>query len=934
MSQPTVNPNNSQSAAISSSISSSPSTPLNQLPIHAVIPQIERYLAENSACILQAEPGAGKSTQVPLALMQAEWLQGRKIILLEPRRLAVRALASFLAKQLGERVGQRIGYQVRNDRQVSKETVIEVMTEGILIRRLQNDPELNDVALIIFDEFHERSLGSDWALALCLDSQSALREDLKLLIMSATLETEALSLFLNKAPVVHCPGRSFPVHIHYANPRPAHALSSPLSTLYGVRFYSVITQALLKALEQHDGDCLIFLPGQKEILGAIRHASKQIDSAKFALLALYGGLTPEAQSKVLQADERQRRKVIFATNIAETSLTIEGIHIVIDSGLVRHAAYDASSGMTRMLTQAISQASATQRSGRAGRLAEGHAYRLWTEAEHNSRPAFEAEAILVSDLTDLSLELAMWGVSDLDELRWLTPPPNAHFQIAQALLIQLEFLKPNRTLTQLGQHASQLGLSARLAKMLLVAWQSDQQVEHQSGQTHNIENQTENSLSTENQHNRENQSSRNRQLRTACDVAAILSERDILKHGAGVNLAERVEALQAYRQATQTSQNHQNTLSHANPAKRFAHLSLSTTREAMRNSQQWQKRVLALPSLQSLSNAYSADTLSLGQLLALAYPDRIAKRRHQADGRYQLSNGKGCFLSPEDRLNDQAWLVVAHLDGQRREGKIFMAAAIALQEIEALFNTQITLETHVSFDESKQRISGITQRKLGALHLQQTTAKNLDPAEVQACIRQVIIDTKLKKLPWNKTNQAWLDRVRWLGQYLPEYASFSTEALLQDFDDWCAPYLSHLTQWSELSKLNLLSLLQARLDYAALNAIEQFAPTHYTAPSGKRVTIDYQTGKLPKVAIQLQELFGELNSPTLANGQVSLTFELLSPAQRPIQITADLAHFWSNSYIEVAKEMRGKYPRHRWPEKPLEEKAGRSILARRPRQAR
>ena len=845
------------------------------LPIHAFIPQIQNCLAEHSACILQAEPGAGKSTQVPLALMQAEWLQGRKIILLEPRRLAVRSLAAFLAKQLGEKIGQRIGYQVRNDRKISKETVVEIMTEGILIRRLQNDPELSDTALIIFDEFHERSLDSDLALALCLDSQSALREDLKLLIMSATIASDSLSCFLDNAPVIQCPGRTFPVNIKYLT----SPLPQPLSQLYGQPFYKVITQALTKALELHRGDCLIFLPGQKEILEAIRHASESINSTEVALIPLYGGLTPEAQSKVLQKDPKHRRKVIFSTNIAETSLTIEGIHIVIDSGLVRHAAYDASSGMTRMLTKNISQASATQRSGRAGRLAEGHAYRLWTESDYNSRIAFEPESILNSDLTDLSLEMAMWGVTNLEELRWLTPPPTAHYQIAQALLIQLGFLKANGSLNPLGEQASQLGLSARLAKMLLMAAQAGEQ-----------------------------------SLTTACDIAAILSERDIFRRGYGVNLEDRVEALQAYRQNPEMLK--------ASP------LILSATQVALTNSQQWKKHVLTLPnSLKSDKAAF----LSIGQMLALAYPDRVAKRRSNTDGRYQLSNGKGCFLTPEDRLNDQAWLVIADLDGQRRDGKVFMAAPITLEEIESLFASQITTETSVSFDEKKQRILGISFRKLAAISLQQVTVQKLSPTQVQACIAEVIIASNLEKLPWNKTNQAWLDRVRWLGQYIPEYAGFSTNELLSDLGAWCLPYLSHLKQWSDLAKLDLLSLLQARLSYSELKAIEQYAPTHYTAPSGKRVAIHYQIGKLPKVAIQLQELFGELASPKLANGQISLTFELLSPAQKPIQITADLANFWNNSYIEVAKEMRGKYPRHRWPEKPLEEKAGRSIQPRRPR---
>ncbi|NPA72291.1 MAG: ATP-dependent helicase HrpB [Gammaproteobacteria bacterium] len=854
----------------------------NTLPIEALLPQITQTVGLHPHTVLQAEPGAGKSTRVPLSFLSADWLKGRKIILLEPRRLAVRALAHFLAEQLNEPVGQTVGYRVRNETKVSSKTVIEVMTEGVLIRKLQNDPELSDTALIIFDEFHERSLQSDLALSLCLDIQSALREDLKLLIMSATLDGPALSQFLNNAPMIHCPGRTFPVSTHFLN--------KPLTQRYGQPFYRQITETLKQALSEQTGDCLLFLPGQKEIHNAMQAAANSLDKA-IVLLPLYGGLSFKAQAQALKKDPQGRRKVIFTTNIAETSLTIDNIHIVVDSGLVRQAAYDPSSGMTKMITRTISKASATQRAGRAGRLAAGHAYPLWTESEQKSRIAFDEEAMLTSDLTDLSLELATWGVTDSDALRWVTPPPKAHFEIAQTLLLQLGFLSAKKQLTPLGEQANQFGLSARLTKMLLASARCD--------------------LNT---------------LMTACDIAALLSERDILGSQQGIDIAHRLDLIQRFRNGARVN--------HPNP---------SVLKELIQNSLKWQKQVasLGLAKNQSTLKTHHKShnektsktdsqnrTLSVGQLLALAYPDRVAKRRSNTDCRYQLSNGKGCFLPEFDALNSQAWLVAANLDGQRKEGKVFMAASITLEEITELFSNEIRNDTEVVFNARTQKIEGMKRQILGQLVLKQQATQEIEPNLRQACLVETLLSSKLSALPWTKNTQAWLDKVRWLAQFLPEYKGFSNAELLESFSDWCQPYLSHLTKWSDLKQLNLLSLLQAKLDYSALQAIEQYAPSHYTAPSGKKSVIDYQTNGLPTVSIQLQELFGEVSSPKLAKGKVALTFKLLSPAQRPIQITADLAHFWSHSYIEVAKEMRGKYPRHRWPEKPLEADAGRSIQSR------
>ncbi len=851
--------------------------PSSTLPIQALLPTIQNTLTQNQRCILQAEPGAGKSTQVPLHLMNAPWLTGQKIILLEPRRLAVRALATFLAAQLGEKVGQHIGYQVRNDRKISSHTQLEIMTEGVLIRRIQQDPELSGVGLIIFDEFHERALEGDLALALSLECQSELREDLKILLMSATLESDSLSKFLAPAPVIQCPGRSFPVHSHYLpNSINQNLYDEPYKTLIAI---------LSNVAKDHRQDCLIFLPGQKEIMIAMRHASELLSAQQFSLLPLYGSLSAEAQSAVLQKDSSGRRKIIFSTNIAETSLTIEGIDCVIDSGLVRKALYDSSSGMTRMVTQKISKASAKQRAGRAGRLSEGHAYRLWTESEQQQKPDFETEAILTSDLGDLTLEVAMWGESSPYHLRWLTPPPKAHYEIAKQLLIQLEFLNTKGHITNKGSLATQLGLSSRLANMLLSAPKNLQ--------------------------------------KNACDLAAILSERDLFKNSRethhSINIEDRLQTLQRYRESPQYALKTTPIISNA-------------AKEALKNSAKWHKTLLNMPPKASISKVSPPplpESTSIGQLIALAYPDRIAKRRSRLDHRYQLSNGKGALLKEYDPLTQSPWLVIAHLDGQRREGQAFMACAITLPEITALFKPQITEHNHVTFDAQKQRIQGTKTLKLGALTLQESVIQTLSPQQIQTCLIQTLKASGLKQLPWNQTSLDWLNRVRWLAQYLPEYEIFSEAQLIDDFDQWCAPYLTHIRKWHDLTKLELLSLLKARLTFEQLNTLEKEAPTTYVAPSQKKVSIQYSLHKPPYVAIQLQELFGEIQSPSLANGKVSLTFELLSPARRPIQITSDLAHFWQNSYIEVAKEMRGKYRRHRWPEKPLEEKAGRSIQTRR-----
>ncbi|HIE40717.1 MAG TPA: ATP-dependent helicase HrpB, partial [Thiomicrorhabdus sp.] len=744
------------------------------------------------------------------------------------------------------------------------------------------DPELTHTALIIFDEFHERSLEADLALALTLECQAELRDDLKILLMSATLESESLSQFLNHAPVIHCPGRSFPVHRHY--------LDKPINPQRYDALYTTLTSTLHHAVTTHGGDCLVFLAGQKEIFTAIRFASKVLDQQAFSLIPLYGGLSAIEQNKVLQPDSQGRRKIIFATNIAETSLTIEGIHCVIDSGLVRKAQYDPSSGMTRMVTQKTSKASVTQRTGRAGRLSEGYAYCLWTESEQQQKPDFETESILTSDLCDLTLETAMWGENSPYNLRWLTPPPKAHYETAKQLLVQLGFLTLKGHITPLGNSATQLGLSSRLARMLL------QTVLH------------------------ENASFNQQQI--ACDLAAILSERDLFKKAEhlsfGVDIATRLQALQSYRE------NKQQALTHYP-------LIISAVTEALKNSRNWLQRLRKISIEKNIQKnpppLSTKDTLSIGQLIALAYPDRIAKRRAPNDHRYQLSNSKSTILKAHDALTQAPWLVVAQLDGQRKEGQTYLACAITLPEIQTLFANQIVEKTEIYFNAQKQSIQGTIKQTLGAISLHTTLISKLTPEQIQPCLIETLKQSELSLLPWHPKTLSWLNRIRWLAQYLPEFNGFSNQQLLDDFDQWCAPYLSHIQKWSDVAKLDVLGLLKARLSFQQLQTLEQEAPTHYQTPSHKRMAIHYSSSKPPCVSVQLQEMFGEIHSPYLAKKTVPITFELLSPARRPIQITSDLARFWQTSYLDIAKEMRGRYPKHRWPEKPLEEKAGKSIKA-------
>lgn len=847
------------------------------LPIFSILPELLTQIKTHSNSILQAEPGAGKSTQVPLALLKAPWLKGQKIIMLEPRRLAAKSIAHFLAKQLNESVGQSIGYRVKNDHKISKTTRLEIITEGILIRQLQNDPELNGVGLIIFDEFHERSLQADLALTLCLDGQQALREDLKLLIMSATLDRLALSGFLDNAPHCFCEGRHFPVQTTF--------LKQPLKQHDGKPFYATLNQTLLTALNEHKtGDLLVFLPGQKEILTAIKTFKsnpKLPSELKHTLicLPLYGALKTSEQDKVMQPTQNNAsRKIIFATNIAETSLTLPNISVVIDTGLKRQVRYDANIGLSRLETRRISKASAKQRQGRAGRIQAGHCYRLWTEQEHTTLEDFDTPEIQQADLSGLCLELSAWGETDYRNLNWFTPPPKAHIQQAQALLIKLALITEKLRPTEQTPQIIQLGIEPRLGKILIESLRLSEQVHL------NL-------------------------LPLACDIAAILSEPDFLnRNKIDSNLISRIEVCQMLHQQQPHPLKH--------------HFGVQ---QVLKTSQQWLKKLKGSPT------HYTFDELNTytGILLAYGFFDRIAQKRQNSPLNYRLANGKGAHLHPQDPLQETPYLSIATLEGNRQDGQIYLAAPITLSDLKTYFKPHITTQIITHYQAETKTLKSEEQQLFEKLILSRKSLPKMPSKDFQACLKSALIETKLSLLPWTEKIRTWLQRVRWLAQFPSEhqidFQKLSEKALIDHLEIWLMPYLNSVTQLSDLNKLALQDLLMAQLNYTSLQYIEQEAPSHYISPTGQNFKIQYEAHRPPFVSLPLQAVFGEIKSPMLAFKQAPLTFELLSPARRPLQITNDLNHFWQTSYLDIAKEMRGRYPKHRWPEDALNEKPGKSL---------
>ncbi len=832
-----------------------------KLPIQDVLPDLLDALAAHNNVVLQAPPGAGKTTSVPLALLDRPWLEGRRIIMLEPRRLAARSAAARMAELLGEPVGKTVGYQVRAERKASRDTRILVVTEGILTRLLQSDPELADTALVIFDEFHERNLQGDLALALCLQSQEYLREDLKLLVMSATLDATAVAGLLGDAPVITSEGRSFPVHVHYLPHQQVPDDSRQLPAL--------MARKITEWMDTQDGSLLAFLPGVGEIRQVEERLQELLAGRNGIVVApLYGDLSKQQQDAAIAPAPAGHRKIVLATNVAETSLTIEGIRMVVDTGLMRESRFDPNTGMNRLVTVPISQASATQRAGRAGRLCEGQCLRLWSESRQQQLPAKNAPEILISDLAPVVLELAQWGVHEPDELAWLDPLPPGPVAQAQALLQQLGALDKTLKISEHGKAMLALGAHPRLAHMMLKSadWGLRQE---------------------------------------ACLLAGLLSERDIFRGEQrwDRDIHKRIEVLAGTRKNSGSDR--------------------GAIQRIRQQAKIWQAQ---LPS----SGKHTAmDELDrVGVLLGLAYPDRIGKNRHDRDRRFLLASGRGAHFSHEDPLAIAEYIVVAELDGQGRDARIQLAAQISESALQQYFADLVETKDCVRWDARTGRAIASHQTTLGRILLDEAPAKNISPELLSRALLDAVRQKGqqgLNALPWTKEAESLRMRVEFLRTCTNEFSDrlsglslpdWSDSNLLETLEHWLLPHLAGYSKLEQLQQLNLHGILQSQLDWNDQQRIDALAPSHILVPSGSRIAIDYRETP-PVLAVRLQEMFGLAQTPTVLEGRYPLMVHLLSPAQRPVQVTRDLASFWANTYSAVKKELRIKYQKHFWPDDPL-----------------
>lgn len=819
-------------------------------PIDELLPQLTASLAQHLNVVLQAPPGAGKTTRVPLALLKAEWLGTKKVIMLEPRRIAARAAARFMAASLGEAVGQTVGYRVRLDSKIGPTTRIEVVTEGILTRMLQDDPALEDYGIVIFDEFHERNLNSDLGLALCLDAQQGLRDDLRLLVMSATLDGTVVARLLNDSPILTSEGRSYPVEISH----------QPVQTNFTRDrrgFLREVTRHILSALKQEQGSVLVFLPGAGEIRQVFTALQESQQADDIILAPLFGQLTSAEQDAAIQPAPTGKRKVVLATALAETSLTIEGIRIVIDSGLMRTPRFDPNTGLTRLVTLPVSQASADQRCGRAGRTQAGLCYRLWSQATH-LLPYTNPE-IIDADLAPLMLELGQWGVSDVNVLRWLDVPPAPHVAQARELLQRLGALDAQGMITRHGKSMAQWGAHPRLAHMML----------------------------------------RSKDIGAgalACEIAALLSERDVMRGQARYesDLRLRVEAL---RDCPRTNDIDQGAL-----------------RQVRQTTTQWQRQ------LHTRADPAQDDLALLGVVLAYAYPDRIGRRRGSTDSRYLLSNGRGAKLTEGDLLGTEEYIIAAHLDGTR-EARIFLGAGIHREQLLRYHGDLIELQSFVSWDDRNACVQARQQQRIGEVIINDEPWQDADPEAIQQALLKGIRLRGLDCLSWNDTARELQARVNFLHEQLDStWPNLGDAALLETLDEWLPPYLGGLSRLSHLQRLDLHAILLADLAWEKQRQLDELAPTHITVPSGSHIRLDY-TPFPPVLAVRLQEMFGLTDTPRIANGKVAVLLHLLSPARRPVQITQDLAGFWQSSYHDVKKDLKGRYPKHHWPDNPLQAQA-------------
>ncbi|MBE4401233.1 ATP-dependent helicase HrpB [Vibrio parahaemolyticus] len=807
---------------------------MSQLPIEAVMPQLLTAVKHQHQVILKAAPGAGKSTYFPLQLIQNQVVTG-KVIMLEPRRLAARNIARYLADQLGEQVGQRVGYRVRGETKVSASTQLEIVTEGVMTRMIQNDPELDGVDLLIFDEFHERSIHADTALALSLEVQEALRDDLKLVVMSATLDQEALQSLLPEACYIESEGRSFAVETRYV---PLTA-NDHLST--------VMAKNIESLMNKESGSLLAFLPGVaviKQVQERLSHLPDDVE-----VCPLYGQLSFTEQQKAISPAEKGKRKVVLATNIAETSLTIEGIRLVVDSGLERVARFDLKNGLTRLEQTRIAQSSAIQRTGRAGRIEEGICVRLYSESQLKQQPQVPQPEILHSDLASLVMELALWGTTDIHELKWLDIPSAAALQQAkQLLLFSLGLITEQGQLTAEGKQAHDLGVEPRAAAMLI-----------------------------------KSQSHSDKMVNVALAAVALIEEPE--------------------RNVTNIAHSLHRWLSGSHP-----------------------KKSLLLKRAQSLAHKLDTtfslrevDEDALPLVLSLAFPDRIAQQRANQFGRFALANGHGAECRPDDMLGGCEYLVAIDLmRSHSNSSQIHLACELDVNILQTTFDSLFSTKEVVDWDEKKGRLVAEKQRKLGQLVIERVSLPNPGKEKMTQALLTYVRRQGLSSLNWTPAAESLLERIRCAVDWLPEQAwpMFDEASLLDSLDEWLEPYMTSVASVKELSKINLVEALNARLGWPLNQHLDEWLPEHYQLPTGTKKRIRYQHGHEPVLSVRMQEVFGESTSPTVAIGRKRLVLELLSPAQRPLQVTSDLAAFWNGSYKDVQKEMKGRYPKHVWPDDP------------------
>ncbi|GKQ54952.1 ATP-dependent helicase HrpB [Bradyrhizobium sp. Ce-3] len=804
------------------------------LPIDAVLDELDRTLDRHNAAVLVAPPGAGKTTRVPLALLDAPWARGKKIIVLEPRRIAARASAERMAKTLGERPGETVGYRVRFGSKVSRATRIEVVTEGIFSRQILDDPELNGVAAVLFDEFHERSLDADLGLALARDAQTGLREDLRILVMSATLDGARVARLLGDAPVVESEGRAFPVETRYVGRK----VDAPLERQ--------MAETIATALRVDAGSVLAFLPGAAEIRRTQTFLAERVHDASVEIVPLFGALDPSVQDRAIAPAPKGIRKVVLATSIAETSLTIEGVRIVVDCGLARVPRYEPDMALTRLETVRASRAAVDQRRGRAGRIEPGVCYRLWDEPQTASLPAYTAPEILSADLSSLVLDLAQWGVSDPASVAFLDPPPGPALKEARSLLSELGALDGDGRITAEGQSLRALALPPRLARMIV-------------------------------------DSARFGMGEEAAEIAAVLTERGL--GGDSVDLDHRLDQFRRDRS--------QRASSARSMAARWASQVTSQVKVAVSEQKD----------------------LSTGVMLAFAFPDRVAKNR--GNGSFVLANGRGAAVEQTAALARLPYIAVAELTGTAASGRILLAAPITQDEIEQRFADQIETIEEVTFDRAAMALRARRRRSLHAITFSEAPMPLKPSAETARVFADGLIAAGLDRLPWSKHSKQWRDRIMFLRKAEDEsWPDLSDTALAARADDWLVGALYDKIALKDLSAGDLSDALMALLPWELRARLDREAPTHFEAPTGTQLAIDYEAEQGPTIAVRLQELFGLNTHPSIARGAVPLVLELLSPAQRPVQVTRDLPGFWRGSYAAVRSDLRGRYPRHPWPEDP------------------